>query len=196
MRTRSWTHPLVWHAGALAVVVVGILLSWLLAYRPVRQTLVAERSRLAAWRQEVEQTEVMIEAAGGEAAWMARQQARLSAIARQLPSSRQMPEVLDQLLNQVAASRLTVRNVTQGNLEPVTDAQGQPLRLEEAACLSLPVTVTAEGTFHQALEFLDRITTEEAAMLITVQHVDLRRTQGADATLALSVQLALYATDR
>lgn len=181
------------HAVGLLAVLAAVIGSWQFLYLPASQRLVMARNRLSGLSQQVEQLDAMLAQAGGDAAWLARQQEVLGELERRLPPSREVPGLLNRLLEQASASNLTVVDVNQGNLEPATDAEGAPVLMGEVPCLALPVTVTADGSFRNAVAFLEEMNGAGLDALVAVKSVRMKTHSPLNATLRMSFQVVLYA---
>jgi Tfp pilus assembly protein PilO len=144
----------------------------------------------------VERIEQLIRGGGGEAAWIARQQQRLDALRQRIPSSAQVPQLLDALLEQVSGAALHLTDVNQGNLEPAKDAEGSPVVLDGLPCLRLPISLTAEGRFHAVVAFLERLAGAGFPGLATVERARLAIKDPLNAQLNATVQLALYVIEQ
>ena len=180
-------------AVTLAAASVLALVSWRVGFQPALRALAQARHRQSATQQAVASAEAMVASDGGQAAWLARQHARLEALQRQLPSSREMPRVLDAVLEQVAQSNLRLVNVAQGNPEPALDASGQQLTLNQAQCLRLPVTITVEGRFAGVLECLSRWLDPSFRALVRIDRLQVRLRDPLTGQLTADIQVRLHA---
>ena len=191
---RVVSDPVVTHTAGLLAVLATVIGSWQVLYVPAIRRLETMRNRLAGMHQEIEQLDAMLVHAGGEAAWRARQQEVLDELTRRIPPSHEMPGVLNRLLEQAGVNGLAVVDVNQGNLGPATDDQGTPILLADTTpCLALPVTLTADGSFRNAVMFLEQLTGAGLPALVTVRRVEMTIHNLLTATLRMSFQLVLYA---
>lgn len=184
--------PRVSHAAGLAAALAAVIGSWQLLCAPASWKLVTARSAAGDLRRQVAETEARLQEAGGEAAWLARYQQLLRELERLIPSSQQVPALLNRLAEEARGSALTLVNITQGNLEPVTDAGQRPVALSGIPCRSLPVTVTVEGGFRQVVAFLDRVVSHDFPGLVVVKEVQMRTKTALSPTVHASLQLAIY----
>ena len=189
----SLRDPRVMAAVTLAAASVLAVVSWQFGYQPAVRSLRAVRERVVTTSEDVSGVEAMVAAAGGEAAWLTRQHARLEVLQHRLPSSREMPRVLDAVLEQVAQSNLRLVNVAQGNPEPALDASGQQLTLNQAQCLRLPVTITVEGRFSGVLECLSRWLDPSFRALVRIDRLQVRLRDPLTGQLTADLQLRLHA---
>ena len=185
--------PRLTHAVGLLAILATVIGSWRLLYVPATRRLEAARTHLSSLRQQVAQLEAMLAQAGGAPEWLARQQDVLSELTRRIPPSREVPGLLDRLLEQAGVNDLKVVDVNQGNLEPATDAEGSPILAGDIPCLALPVTVTADGSFRNAVAFLEEISGAGLPALVTVKRVRMKTHHPLNATLRMTVQVVLYA---
>jgi Tfp pilus assembly protein PilO len=123
---------------------------------------------------------------------MANQQQALAKLKTRIPPSGQMPRLLDVLLDYVERASLKVVNVQQGTLAPAEDEQHVPIVLDGAACFSLPVTLSVEGSFRDVVAFLERVASQKFPGLVTVDRAHLASKDPFSATLSASLQLVLY----
>lgn len=190
MRLRD---PRVRAAVTLAAASVLALVSWRVGFQPSLRALTQARSQRSTAQQDVASMEALLASEGGETAWRARQQARLKALQRRLVSSREMPRVLDAVLEQVAQSNLRLVNVAQGNLEPALDSSGQALALGGAPCLTLPVTISVEGRFSGVRECLSRWLDASFRGLVRIDRLQLQLRDPFTGQLTAEIHVRLHA---
>ena len=177
----------------LAAASVLALVSWRIGFQPSLRALEQVRRRQAMLQAEVAATATMLQQGGGQAAWRVRQQARLEMLQHRLTSSREMPRVLDAVLEQVAQSNLRLVNVAQGNLEPARDPAGQALALGGASCLTLSVTIVVEGRFDGVLECLARWLEPSFRGLVRIDRLQMRLRDPLTGQLTADIQVRLHA---
>lgn len=156
--------------------------------RQLRQT----RERLFSIHQQVEQTEAFLEQSGGLDSWMVEQQKISQQLMDRLPVSQHMPQLLDVIVNQVAQSNLNLIDVTQGNLEPMNDFQGQPIMCRDTPCLSLGLTLNLEGRFHEVVDYLDVLTSREFPCVVRVNQIQLAVKQANHPLLKAKLDVVMY----
>ena len=175
------------------VLLAGVVVwgSWQYGYQAVVRTYAKDRTELATLTTRLGQLESLVQAAGGEAAWLTRNQQRLATLKGKFPSQTQVPQVLNALVETLKAGEIRLSNVSQGNVEPVEEA-GQPLLIEEQPCYRLAVTVTAEGRYQAVLDALGRLAADPFPSLAALEQVELRRKELSGAKLDAILQLRLY----
>lgn len=178
---------------AAAVLMAGILVaaSWQWGYRAAARGYRRDLSQMALLTERISTINAMVQAAGGEAAWLARQHQRLAALKARFPEQAQVPQLLNTLIDGLKAGEMKLVNVTQGNLEPV-QAGGTPLVVEGAPYHRLPVTVTGEGRYLAVLATLERLTSDTFPGIVGIGHVELRLKDVASSRLDATLQLFLY----
>ena len=186
------TDPRVSHAAVLVLAGAVVVASWQTQYVAQHRQLRQARERWMSLRQQVEATEQLLQAAGGQAAWIAQSQAQLNTLTQRIPRSGSLPQLLDEVLRRAAQAKMKLVNVSQGNLEPVRDTQQQPIAVGQAPCLSLPVTVTFEGGFRGVVAFLEQVVDPTFPGLVTVDQARLTVNDSETGRLTASVQLVLY----
>ncbi|MBI2093289.1 MAG: type 4a pilus biogenesis protein PilO [Candidatus Omnitrophica bacterium] len=181
--------------GATATILGAIILyAWQFPYGSLQTQLHKTRQKLAAQRQQVEQIETILLAAGGEQAWLAAKQEDLGELRRRIPERERLPQLLDLLIERVHGAGLNVVNVTQGNAEPALDASGKAIFIEEAPCLALPVTLTLQGRYRQMVSFLENLRSAEFLGLATIRAIQLEAKSHDQPTLHAAIRLVLYIT--
>jgi len=75
--------------------------------------------------------------------------------------------------------------------EPVRDAE-LPVLVEGQPCYRLPVTLTAEGRYHELVQALERMTAEAFPSVVSLEHVDLQLKDPQGTVLTATVKLYLY----
>ena len=189
----SLRDPRVAASGALLATVALALATWRAGLQPAMRALATARHGVSASQRVVSDTEAMLASGGGDAAWRQREQAHLDALQRRLVSSRQMPRILDAVLEQVAQSSLRLVNVAQGNLEPALDASGHALALHSAPCLTLPVTISVEGRFQGVVECLARWMNPSFPALARIDRVQCTLRDPLTGRLTAEIHVRLYA---
>ncbi len=178
--------------GVAVVASVAIaMLSWQMGYVPAQRAHARHLEQQAALTEHIAQWEAILQAAGGQAAWMAHQQQRLQALNARFPQQAHLPQLLNALVESLKGGELKLINVTQGNLEAV-QVDGQPLVIDNKRCYRLPVAVTAEGRYHALRAALERLTGEPFPGIVTVAQIDLRSQEETGSRLAATLQLYLY----
>jgi len=172
-------------AGLVGVSALGPSSRMRAELRGIRQSLARTQERL--W-----QLQRLLEEAGGQAAWVTQQEQRLEAMRQRLPVSSQVPVLLDALLGSLGSAQVQLVDVAQGNLEPVVGPDGQPVRIDEAACLGLPVTLRVTGRFHALAGLLQQVTGSGFPCVVKVEHVHLALKDPTTMSLNATVQLVLY----
>lgn len=186
-----------WIIAAVSAVVIAA--AWNMGFRPAMATVRTAAAEAETVSSQVAAIEVMLLAAGGEPAWRRRHEARRSALQARLPMQEQLPGVLNAVDAVFRQGGLTLRNVSQGNVEPVNPAA--PVMVPSAdgisaatrACYRLPLTVIAEGRYHELAEAIDQLTKSEFPALVSIDSVQLRRVAEGprvEATVTLTVYLA------
>lgn len=188
----GYVDPRLSHALLAAALCLGVAVSWLAQYQPASRTLRELRERLSQLREQVDHTEQLLDREGGEGAWAEQQQQALAEMKRRLPSGRQIPLLLDQLLERVADAKLGLGNVSQGNLEPAIDAQGQAVALEGVACLRLPVALTVKGRFHSVRALLEELAGSGFPCVVHVRRLRITSVDSPEATVHATVELLLH----
>ena len=179
--------------GLVVLLIAGVaMVSWSLAYKPAQRALRTTRQEVTRLRADIEQLQQRLTSAGGDAVWTSRQQERLRALQRRVASSAQIPRLLDTVIALVGDVKLKVGGVSQGNPEPVKDAQGRPVMLEQRACLGVPVTLTVDGAFHGIQLLLERLTDASFPSLVNIEQLRLNVTDVKTATLHGTIKLTLY----
>ena len=177
-------------ARVLAVAVV-LWWSWQRGYQAVVHAYARDRAELATLTRRLSQLEALVQAEGGEAAWLSRNQQRLAVLKGKFPSQTQVPQLLNALVDALKTGEIRLLNVSQGNLEPVEESGG-PLLIDGAPCYRLAVAITAEGRYYSVLDALERLTADSFPALVTLERVDLTRKEALGARLDTTLQLHLY----
>jgi len=165
--------------------------SWQWGYQAAARGYQRDRSQMALLRERIATVNTMVQAAGGEAAWLSRQHQRLAALQARFPGEAQVPHLLNTLVEGLKAGEMKLVNVTQGNLEPVQDG-GTPLVVEGVPYYRLPVTVTGEGRYLAVLAALERLTGDTFPGVVGIGHVELHLKEPTSSTLDAALQLFLY----
>ena len=175
------------------VLLAGVVVwwSWQHGYQAVVQAYARDRAEVGALSVRLSQLDALVQAAGGEAEWLARNQQRLETLKGKFPSQTQVPQVLNAFVDTLKAGEIRLSNVSQGNVEPVEEA-GQPLLIDGQPCYRLAVTVTAEGRYHAVLDALGRLAADPFPSLVALERMDLRRKDAAGARLDATLQLHLF----
>ena len=191
LRSNISVDPRVRHG--LAALLMGVIaaLSWSLGYLPAHRALRKTRHDVTMLQADITQLQARLAAAGGEAAWRSKQQQRVSALQRRVAPAAQTPRLLDAVIALVGDVKLKVGGVSQGNPEPVKDAQGQPVMLEQRACIGVPVTVTVDGGFHGIRMLLERLADASFPSLVTIDQLRLTMTDVKSAALHGTIKLTL-----
>ena len=176
------------------VVLLGTLLgaSWATQYLPQERRLSQHRERLAHAKRQVKEIETFLEEAGGEILWRQQHELALERLRQKLPSSRQVPRLLDALVREVSRVELRLVNVTQGNLEGATDAQGQPILVNGVPCQALPATLQVEGRFRDVLNYLKVLESHNFPCVVRVEDVTFDVKAPMSSILKTSLRLRLY----
>jgi hypothetical protein len=178
---------------AAVVVLAGLVgISWLGPYRGLAAQAQGIRQTLTETQEQLGQLERLLNEAGGQSAWVTEQERRLEAMRQRLPPSSQVPVLLDALLGSLESAQVQLVDVAQGNLEPVAGPDGQPVRIDETACLGLPVTLRVTGRFHALAGLLQQITGSGFPCLVRVEYVGLALRDSATTSLHATVNLVLY----
>ena len=184
-----------WAVAAVSAAVA--VMAWNGGFRPAAIAVHAAAVGAEALASQTAAVDVMLLAAGGEPAWRTRQAARLQAMQARLPKQEQLPGVLNVVDAIFRQGRLTLRNVSQGNVEPVNASV--PVMVPPAdgvsaptlACFRLPLTVVAEGRYHELVDAIDQLTRSEFPALVSVESVQLQR-QGDGPQVAATIALTVY----
>ncbi len=187
-------NPLVRQLLLVASAAVLVVVVWTRGYQPAHRAAVRDRTRATELAGRVAETEAMLLAAGGEAAWLAQHQKELVRLKTRFPHQDQLPQLFNRLIETVKTGELKLVNVVQGNPEPVEDA-GQPVLMEGVPSYRLPVTVTIEGRYHKIVAALEQLTGPTFPGVVGIQQVEFQvrePTPQLDATLTLH----LYVTGR
>ena len=179
-----------------AVLIAGMVaaLSWLFGYEPSVRRYVRDRQQVGALTTRIAQWEAVVQASGGETAWLARNQQRLTQLRERFPQQTQLPQLLNALVEALKAGEMKLLNVTQGNVEPMQEA-GNPIRINGRVCYRLPVTVTAEGRYHVIREAIERVSSEAFPAVVSLEQVELRLKEATTAKLDVTLYLYLYVTE-
>lgn len=172
-------------SGALAV------MSWTWGYQPAVRAVGQDRQQAELLRAQLSQVEAMVQTSGGMETWHAHHLKRLETLKHRFPPQAQLPQLLNTLVDTVKMGEVKLVNVSQGNVEPVKDAE-QPLLLDGQPCYRLPVTVTAEGRYHALVQALERLMAETFPSVVSLQQADLQLKDPQGAQLAATLQLYLY----
>jgi len=185
------TDPRISQGAAVlaAVAIVGV--SWTLGYQPAVRAVGQDRQQAQLLRAQLSQVEAMVQTSGGMEAWHAHHLKRLETLKRRFPPQAQLPQLLNALADTVKMGEVKLVNVSQGNVEPVTDAE-QPLLVDGQPCYRLPVTVTAEGRYHAIVQALERLMAETFPSVVSLRQADLQLKDPQGAQLAATLQLYLY----
>ena len=185
------TDPRISQGAAVlaAVAIVGV--SWTLGYQPAVRAVGQDRQQAQLLRAQLSQVEAMVQTSGGMEAWHAHHLKRLETLKHRFPPQAQLPQLLNALADTVKMGEVKLVNVSQGNVEPVTDAE-QPLLVDGQPCYRLPVTVTAEGRYHAIVQALERLMAETFPSVVSLRQADLQLKDPQGAQLAATLQLYLY----
>jgi len=167
------------------------LISWKAGYQPALQLNQREVRHIKELRHHLTDVETIVSSAGGISAWLHLNGQRLARFRERVPQEAQLPQLLNRLVEQLKMSDLRVRNVTQGNLEPVQDG-GTPLLIDGLPCVRLPLTITAEGRYLVLLRMMEQLTSESFPAVVSLQQVTLQRKQESNAVLDIVLNLSLY----
>jgi len=180
------------HSLGLAAVCAVVGVSWSAAYLPNARRLRDAQTQRAQLNQQLQQTEPLLARAGGEAAWLAAQHQRLTDMQARFLTSREVPRLLDRVVERVNANQLALVDVNQGNLTPATDANGNALTMSQTPCLSLPVTLTVQGRYRAVTTLLEHLVSREFPSVVTVDSVHLVLDDSATGALTATIDLVLY----
>ena len=174
-------------------VVTGVVTvaSWSYGYQPLARAVRQDRSRVQTMKRQVEQLDAMVQAAGGEAAWLSRHQQQLAQLRSRWPDQAQLPQLLNAFVDQLKSHGGKLLNVSQGNVEPV-QANEQPVLIEGVPCDRLPVTVTVESRYLVLLGALEPLLNDTFPVLITLDRLELRTKGDAGSLLEAVLQFSLY----
>ena len=177
----------------LTVVFSGFLvvISWRQGVQAAMRSYAKDRAQVTALTQQIKQVEALVEPTQSVAAWMTEHQQRAQALAAQFPDQRQLPQLLNTLIDTLKSSDITVVNVAQGNLEPVRDGE-PPVLMQGASCHRLPVAVTVEGRFHPLLNALGKLTDATFPALVGVEKTEFRLLETTGTKLQAVITLHLY----
>lgn len=181
-------------ATQCAVVLVAALvagLSWQQGYRASSRAYRTDQAQVTALRERISALETTVQAAGGAIAWLVKANQQLGQLSARFPRQGRMPQLLNTLVETVKAGHIELINVTRGNLEAV-QSEGGALLIDGAPCYQLPVTLSAEGRYHDVLAALGRLTGSTFPGIVSIEQVDLRRKETAGATLAATINVYLY----
>ena len=190
MRVRD---PRLFHGALVVFALMGAGLSWQRGYQPAARACLRDRADLATLTAQLARFNAIVHHAGGQAAWMAQQQPRLSTLQRRVPDQSQLPQVLNALVEAFKAGDIRVLDVAQANPQPVQD-DGAPLLLDGKTCYRLPVTVSADGRYHALLAVLDRVMADAFPSLVSLDHIELRTKSPGLPQLHATLTLSLYVT--
>ncbi len=189
------SDPRVRHLAVLAAVGALAFGSWSWGYAPAKAAMKREVQTLQSRRAQVDLLEATVAGGGGLDAWLEAHQARVAARTGRLSSRDQLPQLLDTLVNGLKSGPARFVNLTQGSLEPVQH-DGQPLLVEGAPCLRLPVTVTMEGRYHDVLKTLSRLMDAEFPSLVTLGPIQFARQAPTEPVLSATAQLSVHVLAR
>ena len=177
----------------LAVLASGaiVVVSWTLGYEPAVRAYRQDRQQVEALGAQLAHVEAMVQTAGGMETWHAHHVKRLQTLKQRFPPQSQLPQLLNALSDTVKMGKVKLLNVSQGNVEPVLDAE-QPVLVEDQPCYRLPVTVTAEGRYHAIVQAMERLAAETFPSVVSVQQVELQLKDSQGSVLAATVKLYLY----
>ncbi len=181
--------------GVVAAAAAAVAWSGLFGYHRADRAFHLARHRLAEESARLARFEAMVQESGGATAWQFEQQQRLAQLERRFPSQPELPRLLDAMLDAVARGQVELRDVAQGNLEPVM-ANGQPLLIDDQPCHQLPVTVTLEGRYHAVLWALGQLVGEEFPAVVTMEEMAFRLQEGTGALVKATAHLRLYVVER
>ena len=179
------------HGGAALLAGIVLLCSWHGGYRSAERVYRKETKELADLSERIAQWEARAQTAGGQQAWLARHRQRLDQLKARFPTQRQLPHALDTLVDALKAGEIKVLNITQGNVEPASDAGGSVL-IDGVPCDRLPLAIAAEGRYRAILEAMERITGEAVPAIVSIEQVELRATEAGGAKLSATMRLHLY----
>ncbi len=190
-RAMNVRDPRVTQGVALCVAGIGVALSWHVGYQPAAQAYRQHHAQATTLSARVVRAEHAARAAGGEAAWLAQQHTRLTALRARFPQQSQLPQLLNTMVDTLKLSDMRLLDVVQGNVEPVQQG-AVPLLIEGAPCYRLPVTITTEGRYRTMLQAMERLMSESFPALVSVEQVELRSEDPSGAKLGLTMRLYLY----
>ena len=173
---------------AAGVVVVG---TWSWGYQPAVRATHRDQAEVARLAERLADVEAMVLAAGGADRWQSHMTQRLTTLKERFPSQAQLPQLLNTLVETLKTQDLKLVNISQGNVEPVLEAE-EPVLFEGTPCVRLPVMITAEGRFPAFLQALERVTAEAFPSVVSIGAVELRLTEAVGATLDATLTLYLY----
>lgn len=178
----------------VALVVAGsaIVASWQVGYRGTQRHLRQRHEQRLAMRQDLDTIQQQIADAGSAFAWMSQQQRTLKELQHRFPLSRELPRVLDALLEQAATSHLELLDVKQGSPEAALLPGGGPAKLDQTSCLGVPIQVMMQGRYHHVLRYLQVLTGPQAPAVITVRDLTYQLEDPESGMLKITLQLILY----
>ena len=177
----------------VAVLISGfvVVMSWRQGVQAAVRSYVRDRAQVTTLTQQINQVETLVQPSESVSAWITEHQQRVQALASRFPDQRQLPQLLNTLIDTLKSSDIAVVNVAQGNLEPVHDGQ-QPVLMQGAPCQRLPVVVTLEGRFHPLLNALGKLTDETFPALIGIDKTEFHLLETTGAKLQAVITLHLY----
>ncbi len=177
----------------LLVTMTVLLFSWQSGYRATTRAYWHAHQQTSQLTGRLAEVEAMVQGQGGEAAWSAQQQQHLTALQTRFPRQGALPQLLNALVDTVKSGNLKLLNVTQGKLEPVRMAE-QIVQIGGAPCSRLPVTVNAEGRYHDIVMVVERLTSETFPAAVSVEDVDIGLKTPTGVTLNVTIRASLYVT--
>ena len=177
----------------LAVLASGaiMVISWTSGYQPAVRAYRHDRQQVEALGAQLSQVEAMVRTAGGMDTWYAHNQKRLEVLKQRFPAQTQLPQLLNALVETVKMGEVKLLDMSQGNVEPVQDAE-QPVLVEGQPCYRLPVTLTAEGRYQALVQALERMAAETFPSVVSFEHVDLQLKDSQGVVLTATVKLYLH----
>ncbi|MBI4003439.1 MAG: type II secretion system protein M [Candidatus Omnitrophica bacterium] len=168
-----------------------VMVSWWWGYQPAVRAVRQDRQQAEVLRAQLAQVEAMVQTSGGIEVWHAHHLKRLDTLKHRFPPQAHLPQLLNTLVDTVKMGEVKLVNVSQGNVEPVTDAE-QPLLVDGQPCYRLPVTLTAEGRYHAIVQALERLMAETFPSVVGLQYAELQLKDPQGVQLAATLQLYLY----
>jgi type IV pilus assembly protein PilO len=142
LRSAAAALTLAWAVPCLAVIGAG---TYLVVLSPIRARMALLEVHLAALAQEVAHARAAAQHLARYGPETIELEGRLKSIARKLPTEREIPPLYHSMYDAAASTGLAVA------LFQPRDPRIQDYYIE------IPIAVTAEGTYHQLGEFLERV---------------------------------------
>ena len=167
--------------------------SWQWGLQPIVRSYRADQARMIQLKTRIAQYDTLLQAAGGQEAWLARHRERLAHVQARLPDQAQLPQLLNTLVDALKRSDLTLVDVTQDRVEMVGGSV-KPLLIQGAICYRLPVTIEMEGRYQVLLSAMERLTQEDFPALVSIDQGSLHLKESAGSKLRASIRLSVYVT--